>query len=138
MINRPIRFVCLAFTIGAVMVGYALRVAEAPLSRRDSFMDHSNYISCIWEAIITMTTVGYGDYYPRTLTGRIIILFCSIYGVTIVSLIVVTLTNLLEMSPEESKAYLLLEKLRNKGKIHENALKLLSLTGKLRSSVKKV
>ncbi len=120
------------------MVGYALRVAEAPLSRRDSFMDHSNYISCIWEAIITMTTVGYGDYYPRTLTGRIIILFCSIYGVTIVSLIVVTLTNLLEMSPEESKAYLLLEKLRNKGKIHENALKLLSLTGKLRSSVKKV
>jgi Ion channel len=114
MIKNPIRFVSMSFLIGAINFGYALRVAEAPLSRKDSFMDHSNFISCIWEAIITMTTVGYGDYYPRTLTGRIIILFCSIYGVTIVSLIVVTLTNLLEMSSEESKAYLLLEKLRNR------------------------
>jgi hypothetical protein len=42
-----------------------------------------------------MTTVGYGDYFPKTILGRCTIFVTSIWGVFIVSLMVVALTNTL-------------------------------------------
>lgn len=44
-----------------------------------------------------MTTVGYGDYFPRTLIGRIIDVVLVIWGTFVVSLMVVVLTNTLNM-----------------------------------------
>ena len=37
----------------------------------------------MWWAITTMTTVGYGDTYPTTLTGRVIAVFMMIGGIAI-------------------------------------------------------
>ena len=42
----------------------------------------------IWWAVVTMTTVGYGDKSPRTLLGRVVAVFWMVVGV--VSLAVVT------------------------------------------------
>ncbi len=50
-----------------------------------------------WLSVITMTTVGYGDFFPKSNIARIIGLICSFYGVYIVSLFVVTMMNFLEM-----------------------------------------
>jgi hypothetical protein len=44
-----------------------------------------------------MTTLGYGDFYPRTLIGRIIDVGLIVWGIFIVSLMVVVLTNTLNM-----------------------------------------
>jgi hypothetical protein len=46
-----------------------------------------------------MSTVGYGDYYPKTLLGRSIILITSIIGVFLSSLLIVSLTLYLQMQP---------------------------------------
>lgn len=43
-----------------------------------------------------MTTVGYGDYYAKTLFGRILTLTIAVWGNIIISLFVVVLTNLLD------------------------------------------
>ena len=51
--------------------------------------------------IITMATVGYGDYYARTIPGRFITLIVAIVGVFLVSIMVVALTNTLNMNPAE-------------------------------------
>lgn len=59
--------------------------------------DLENFANALWLTIITMTTVGYGDFYPRTLFGRIIDVFLIIWGIFIVSLMVVVLTNTLNM-----------------------------------------
>lgn len=44
-----------------------------------------------------MTTVGYGDLYPKTPFGRAIDVVLVIWGTFIVSLMVVVLTNTLNM-----------------------------------------
>jgi len=59
--------------------------------------DLSNLTDALWFTIITMTTVGYGDYYPRTTFGRLIDIVLVVWGTFIVSLMVVVLTNTLNM-----------------------------------------
>jgi len=54
--------------------------------------------------IITMSTVGYGDYYARTIPGRFITVIACIVGVFLVSIMVVALTNTLNMNTAEAKA----------------------------------
>jgi hypothetical protein len=61
-----------------------------------------------------MTTVGYGDFFPQTNIGRVVGIICSFWGVFIVSMFVVALTNMLEFNAPENKAYMLLFRLRAK------------------------
>lgn len=54
--SQPFRFVTYAFFSGMVIFGFALRIMEAPLSRNVNDMSHWPYASCLWEAVVTMTT----------------------------------------------------------------------------------
>lgn len=58
-----------------------------------------------------MTTVGFGDIYPRSLTGRIIVVVLIVWGSVIVSLIIVVLTNSLTMVMSERRALTVLNRL---------------------------
>lgn len=50
-----------------------------------------------WMTMVTMTTMGYGDFYPHTVLGRIIGVICGLWGAFIVSVIVVVLTKTLAL-----------------------------------------
>ena len=58
-----------------------------------------------------MTTVGYGDLFPKTNIGRIVGIVIAFWGVFIVSLFVVSLSTMLEFDSGEQKAFLLNERL---------------------------
>jgi hypothetical protein len=68
-----------------------------------------------------MTTVGYGDLYPKTIGGRVVGMMGCIIGVFITSFTTIALTNFLNFTPPEYKAYMLLQRLYWKELIQKEA-----------------
>lgn len=55
--------------------------------------------------MVTILTVGYGDFYPSTLLGRLIAVISCLWGTFLISLMVVSLTITVEFTAQEQKAY---------------------------------
>lgn len=76
--------------------------------------------------ILTMTTVGYGDIFPVTHLGRLTTILACIWGMFIMSMIIVTLTNIITLTKEEERAYNTLEESKEHIKIlHDDAANLI-------------
>lgn len=71
--------------------------------------------------MITMGTVGYGDYFPQTYLGRIILFFASITGIIVASLLILTLSTYLSMQMSENKAHITMHRLVLRDKMEELA-----------------
>lgn len=105
MSSNPLLAVVVLFTISLVVLGHSLRVCEEGVFNAgiDGYiMNFGIYWNCFWCIIITMTTIGYGDYYPCTVPGRVVIFVTSIWGVFLVSILVIALNNTLQMDGSES------------------------------------
>lgn len=87
---------------GAILLvvsgGLALTDAERgqPGSTIDSVGDG------LWWAVVTVTTVGYGDTYPVTTVGRIIAVGLMIGGIAVLGLVTATLASWLVERVTES------------------------------------
>jgi voltage-gated potassium channel len=52
-------------------------------------------LDALWWGIVTLTTVGYGDVYPRTAEGRIAAMVLMVVGISLYSAITATITSIL-------------------------------------------
>ena len=105
-------------------------ITESPLDRiyHDS-IPHTFSNAC-WAAICTMSTVGYGDIYPKTSLGRIFGCMSIIFGIFLFSVLVVTLHKNLEMSSEEGSSYTVLRRLNMRERLKKTAIKILLAANK--------
>jgi Ion channel len=76
--------------------------------------------------IVTLATVGYGDFYLKTHLGRILGLVVCFWGTFVVSYFVVTVTNMLTFAPPEEKSYTLLLRLHYKEELKRYAVNVLT------------
>jgi voltage-gated potassium channel len=76
-------FASMAITIGAVCEYMAESSAPGTKIR--------NIEDAFWWAIVTVTTVGYGDIYPVTIEGRIIAAVLMFVGIAILGILISTL-----------------------------------------------
>jgi voltage-gated potassium channel len=96
----------LAVTAVSVVVvlggGTALRILESehPNGSLRSWGD------AVWWALATLTTVGYGDFVPVTMAGRLVAAFVMVVGVAIIGAVaaVVALTVARQVAREEERA----------------------------------
>lgn len=72
----------------------------------------------LWWAFVTLTTVGYGDIYPMTTSGRIVAVFTMIFGIALYSLLVANLTFFVEEQGRK-RAQEILEKKKNENSIDD-------------------
>lgn len=144
MKNSPLEILMTAMLLYIITFAYAVKVCERPLifaiieknSGQPGFAlpvpnDVSNYYNAMWLMIVTMATIGYGDFYPRTMPGRAITFFACISGVLTVSLMTITLQNLMEMSNAESRSFNIVEKLVLKRRTQKHAAFILTNLTKL-------
>ena len=103
MKESPWEVLAYSMLITLIMFSYQLRLFERHV--QSSF----NYITTsMWNMMITMLTIGYGDVYPKSHMGRLIGIVIAFWGVFYSSLFVVALYNILSFDSTEKKAFMLL------------------------------
>lgn len=108
IINDPYIFLTIVTIVIVVTISFSLRIIEGPLIFLDNDGIDLSFISnCIWLTLVTMTTVGYGDYYPKTNLGRLLCVISSIIGTILMSFIAVALINFLRFSNNQNEVIFL-------------------------------
>ncbi|TTG02113.1 Potassium voltage-gated channel subfamily C member 2 [Bagarius yarrelli] len=87
-------FLALGVLIFATMIYYAERFGANPNDPTDS--DHTKFKNIpigFWWAVVTMTTLGYGDMYPQTWSGMLVGALCALAGVLTIAMPVPVIVN---------------------------------------------
>lgn len=140
--KRPYTILTITLLIVIAFCGYAIRTFEYGIyDQGDNSLKSLTGINplqqlqnCLWLVVITMTTVGYGDMYPRSHLGRFVGIVACIIGMLLVSLIVVSMAVVAEFTVEEKKAYSLLKKLQADDSAYSKAANVIVNIIKLRQS----
>ena len=84
---------------GSVMLAGAVAAyyAEHPLNP-----EFATFGDSLWWAVVTLTTVGYGDIVPETTTGRLAAVMIMITGVAVLGLLAGTLASFFRLQPDGS------------------------------------
>ena len=111
--DKPFHFLIPLILVSIVVFSTAVRLFERGFSLGTSQQDYSYIWNSMWLVMLTMTTVGYGDFFPRTHLGRFIIVLACFWGIFLISLMVVTLTSFILFSNEESRSFDYMAKVKN-------------------------
>ncbi len=76
-----------AVVLSAVLLIWIAAVAILGAERGVAESNISNFGDAMWWAIVTTTTVGYGDFYPVTLTGRIVSGGLMVLGISLIGVV---------------------------------------------------
>jgi voltage-gated potassium channel len=88
-------------TLMAAMI--VLSICSALVLQFESHSAEANITTggdALWWALVTITTVGYGDYYPVTAAGRITGFFVMFMGVGIIGALASILASILVRAPK--------------------------------------
>ncbi|XP_014665152.1 PREDICTED: potassium voltage-gated channel protein Shaw-like [Priapulus caudatus] len=101
-------FLVLGIVIFASLVYYAERIQDNPQN------DFTSIPVGLWWAIVTMTTVGYGDMVPKTYVGMFVGALCALAGVLTIALPVPVIVSNFAMVYSHSQARARLPKKRRR------------------------
>lgn len=96
---------CMAlFFLTSLIFAYWVRIFEMPYHRAAGTPIFDNYVTALWLTIITLFTVGYGDYYPSTNLGKAIIALLAFWGAVLLALVVVSISNIFSIEGKKKVA----------------------------------
>ncbi|KAA9022042.1 ion transporter [Niallia endozanthoxylica] len=104
IVNRRIAFfdqILKKYKIDSLVVSVItlLFLIALPMTAIEPSFD--SYGDALWWAIVTMTTVGYGDLYPETTVGRIIASVLMLTGIGIIGLITGTVASIFTSNKDD-------------------------------------
>ena len=95
------------------------------------------FFNSIYTSIITITSVGYGDISPQTITGKCIIMATSIWGAILLSFLVLFVINAFNLDENQTNAISHVDKNRLAAKTINNSLRYFFMKKKLHLLIQK-
>ncbi|WP_295125457.1 potassium channel family protein [uncultured Leifsonia sp.] len=96
------RVVIIAGTF-VLMFIYVISLAVYQVERYAPGSNIRSFGDSLWWACVTMATVGYGDYYPVTVTGRLLAIVLMIGGIAIVGTASATIVSYLSEQTQQAR-----------------------------------
>lgn len=98
----PLTFTTVISLVFMFIFAFGFRVTEGNLYYMNPYILGSktgfeSYDTCLWFTFITMTSIGYGEYVPKSDLGKLLAGLIAIFGVILNSFLVVALTEYLKM-----------------------------------------
>jgi voltage-gated potassium channel len=101
--KTTIGFIILLFIIGSATIAYVLEPST-----------FQTWFNALYWVMTTMATVGYGDFYAKTVLGKIFTIFLYIFGIGLLSLVIGKIIDSITVIQRQREA----GKLRFQGKDH--------------------
>jgi len=99
--NRILLVVLCAYLV--VWLVFSLLFSVLERRNPDTFnTSHWHYGTSLYFTFITMTTIGYGDYYPHTVLGRLLVIVMIFLGVGVLSTLIGHIAAWLSESADKS------------------------------------
>lgn len=118
--QNPFLSLFIITTVSIFIFGFQLNIWEGPIKQYTGF-DYTNIYNCVWNVVIIVCTVGYGEMYPVSFFGRATACLMTFWGVFINSMIVVVITDVLKLSFHEQHAFDMMKRLILKRSVQEQA-----------------
>ncbi|MGA1196094.1 MAG: potassium channel family protein, partial [Candidatus Latescibacterota bacterium] len=90
IVENQLVWIVSMIVVFALVIGYAILLFEKQPDREE----FATLADGIWWAVVTMTTVGYGDEYPITTPGRIIGVALMFSSIGLVSVFTATISSI--------------------------------------------
>ena len=126
--ERAFTFVFVLMGCTILIFGYALRNSEISFVRyvpEKYFQDWTNIVNGFWFMTTNILLLGYGDYYPTTLLGRIIAFVTCIWGIILEGILIKAILKYLKMNIKEETSYNEVEQYLEECNFKRTALKLI-------------
>ncbi|TNV83147.1 hypothetical protein FGO68_gene9498 [Halteria grandinella] len=140
-LENPFQVLGSATLISIIVFGFALRLFEMPYYEDDppynvppdddSYQDYTYIWNGMWVVVVTMASIGYGDFYPCSHMGRFIIIFATFWGVFIVSMCIVSVANYKQFYATEKYAFKVIHRLKMRHNLQVRAANMIGLMYKL-------
>eukprot|EP00112_Aurelia_sp_Birch-Aquarium-sp1_P006221 Seg1690.9 transcript_id=Seg1690.9/GoldUCD/mRNA.D3Y31 product="Small conductance calcium-activated potassium channel protein 3" protein_id=Seg1690.9/GoldUCD/D3Y31 len=91
--RNPFILIISTYMITVLFGGYAVYLVEKKIS----------YVDTIWMLIVTMTTVGFGDFVPRSVTARAFIAVIAVIGIFLMALCISLVHESLQLTQQEKR-----------------------------------
>jgi voltage-gated potassium channel len=77
--------------VGSTLLVYVAALAELDAERNYGHI--TNFGDALWWAFVTITTVGYGDFFPVSVTGRLVAVGVMVGGIALLGVVTATLAS---------------------------------------------
>jgi len=118
--KSPYSFLAFIIVYFGLLLAYNTRVFERAYynthpvidSTMNGYQDYDNYLNVMWLTTVTMTTVGFGDYFCKSGFGRLISTIVAFFGILIISLTLVSLDQTSKLNQFQALSYEFINKLQ--------------------------
>ena len=130
--ENPFIFCYINYFFYTIVFGYLFKAIENEANHGNLSTPYFTFQNSLWCSFITMTTVGYGDFFPKTFLGRLVGYWAAFVGVALESLVILTVQSGLRHTMTQLSAYLMIVSLGKKEKLKSLAGKMLVATYRMR------